>query len=273
MSMIFAISDVHAHYDAMKKRVEQIRPFLDQGDSRLIMLGDFIDRGSASYECLQLAYDLQQEYGADKVVVLRGNHEEWFLDFLFSVGDEWLAEDKNYRTSGTFLTYEQRDKLEKIYSREERLSYLRDCIRKNHEELMSWLKKLPYYYETETQIFVHAGVDEEIPEEEMDYCVLGTPEYIFTGKYPPSRGHFFKDIIAGHVSAASLAHDPKFGGIYFDGESHFYIDGATTKTKRVLCLVYDETEKSYFELKEDGSFQKLGRKSAIYNGTATIGNS
>ena len=67
--MIFAISDVHAHYDAMKKRVDQIRPFLDKGDSKLIMLGDFIDRGPESYKCLQLAYDLQQEYGKDMVVV------------------------------------------------------------------------------------------------------------------------------------------------------------------------------------------------------------
>ena len=257
--MIFAISDVHAHYDEMKKRVDQIRPFLDKGDSRLIMLGDFIDRGPASYECLQLAFDLQQEYGSEKVVVLRGNHEEWFLDFLFNVGDEWLAEDDNYRTSGTFLSDEQRKKLDRMYVRDEILTYLKDSIKSNHKELMTWLKKLPYFYETETQIFVHAGVDEEIPEEELDYCTIGTPEYIFTGKYPPSTGHFFKDIIAGHVAAAGLAHDSSFAGIYFDGESHFYIDGSTTKTKRVPCLAYDEKDNSYYEFKDDGSFKRLGK--------------
>ena len=255
--MIFAISDVHANYEAMEKRVNQIRPFLETGESRLLMLGDFIDRGPASYECLQLAFDLQQELGTDKVIILRGNHEEWFLDFLYDVGDEWLAEDKNYQTSGTFLNEEQKDILFKKNSREEILVYLKDCIKKNHKELMIWLKNLPYYYETETQIFVHAGVYEDIPEDEIDFCTIGTPEYIFTGKYPPSRGHFYKDIIAGHVATASLAHDPKFAGIYFEGESHFYIDGATAKTKRVLCLAYDEVTGSYYDFKDDGKLLKL----------------
>lgn len=256
--MIFAISDVHAHYDAMKKIVDQIRHFLDKGDSRLIMLGDFIDRGPASYECLRMAFDLQQIYGMDKVVALRGNHEEWFLDFLFRGEDIWLKEDKHYRTSGTFLFDEQKEVLKKMYDREEVLSYLKECIKKNHKELISWLKKLPYFYETETQIFVHAGVDEEIPEEELDFCMIGTPEYVFTGKYPPSTGHFFKDIIAGHVAAASLAHDSRFEGIYFDGESHFYIDGSTTKTKKVLCLAYDENDNLYYELKDDGNLKRIG---------------
>jgi serine/threonine protein phosphatase 1 len=255
--MIFAISDVHAHYDAMKRRFDQIRPFLDKGDHRLIMLGDYIDEGKDSYRCLQLAYDLQQEYGVDQVVALRGNHEEWFLDFLFDAGDDWLAEDDNYRTSRTFLLDDQREKLDQMHSREEILSYLKDCIKKNHKELIAWLKKLPYYYETETQIFVHAGVDEEIPEEELDYCTLATPNYIFTGKYPPSTGHFFKDIIAGHVAASRLAQDSEFSGIYFDGQSHFYIDGSTTRTKRLLCLAYDETRKIYYELMDDGSLKPL----------------
>jgi serine/threonine protein phosphatase 1 len=100
-------------------------------------------------------------------------------------------------------------------------------------------------------------VDEEISEEELDYCTIGTPDYVFTGKYPPSTGHFFKDIIAGHVAASQLARDKSFSGIYFDGQSHFYIDGSTTRTKRVLCLVYEETEKIYYELKDDGSLKQL----------------
>lgn len=255
--MIFAISDVHAHYDEMKERVNQIRPYLETGDNCFLMLGDFIDRGPASYECLQLAYDLQQEFGEKKVIVIRGNHEEWFLDFLYEVGDEWLAEDKYFKTTGTFLDKTQKKELYKMSSRKEILEYLRTCIKSNHRELMKWLKNLPYYYETETQIFVHAGVYEDIPEEEMEFCTIGTPDYIFTGKYPPSIGAFYKDIIAGHVAAASVANNPNFSGIYFDGESHFYIDGSTTKTKRVLCLAYDDSTKEYFEFKPDGQFVKL----------------
>lgn len=255
--MIFAISDAHANYYAMEERIRQIRPYLDKGDSRLIMLGDFIDRGPASYECLQLAFDMQKEYGVDKVIALRGNHEEWFLDFLLDIGDEWLAEDDKFQTSGTFLTNEQKEILNNLYGREEILSYIKKCIKENHHELISWLTKLPYFYETPTQIFVHAGVDEDIPEEEMDYCTLGTPEYVFTGKYPPTTGYFYKDIIAGHVAASSFSHDAHAQDVYFDGKSHFYIDGSTAKTKKMLCLVYDEETAKYYDLKEDGTMKEI----------------
>ena len=117
--------------------------------------------------------------------------------------------------------------------------------------------KLPYFYETETQIFVHAGVDEEIPEEEMEYCTLCTAEYIFTGKVPPTVGKFYKTIIAGHIAAASVAHDAGWPGIYFDKQSHYYIDGGAPKRKRLLCLVYDETSQTYYELMSDGRKKKL----------------
>jgi len=262
--MIFAMSDVHAHHDAMKKRIDQIIPYLKSEDNKLVLLGDFIDRGPESYECLQLAFNLQQEYGSDKVIVLRGNHEEWFLDFIYDVGDEWLAEDDNYRTSGTFLFDEQKKTLSNLYGREEILTYIKDCIKTNHKQLIQWVKKLPYYYETPTQIFVHAGVDEEIPEEEIEYCTLGTPEYVFTGKFPPTTGRFYKDIIAGHVAAASFKHDFRTNDIFFDGESHFYIDGSTAKTRRILCLVYDEKTKKYFELEEDGTTREIRRIKCEY---------
>jgi len=150
-----------------------------------------------------------------------------FEEFLFENEDVWLTEDDDFSTSGTFLRKEQLDKLKKITDRNE-------------------------------QIFVHAGVDEDIPEEEVAWCTWGTPEYVLTGKFPPTKGHFYKDVIAGHVAASTVANDPDFKGIYWDGASHFYIDGSTTRTNKLLCLAYDEKEKKYYEFTEDGIFRKIG---------------
>ena len=80
--MIYAMSDIHGQYDLFVKRVEQIRPLL-VGNNKLVLLGDYIDRGDRSYECLKLTYDLEQELGRDKVIALKGNHEVWFEEFLF----------------------------------------------------------------------------------------------------------------------------------------------------------------------------------------------
>ena len=258
--MIFAISDIHGNLDAMEKTVKQLLPYLSVGNSKLIMLGDYIDRGRESCECLQLAYDLQQKFGKDKVIVIKGNHEAWFIDFLKGNGDDWLAEDEKYRTTRTFLTEKQMEELNKIYQREERLAFLIKTIKNNHKVLLTWVNQLPLYFETDTQIFVHAGVDEDIPEEEMEWCTLATGEWTFLGKYPPTKGKFYKDIIAGHVAAKQVAGDKFFDGIYFDGESHFYIDGSGGDRNSLLCLAYDKEDKAYYELKADGNFKLIKNK-------------
>lgn len=257
--MIFAISDVHGNLKAMKKCIKQINPYLEKGNSKLIMLGDYIDRGRESYDCLQLAFDLQQKYGGDKIIVLKGNHEAWFTEFLNGNGDDWLTEDEGYRTTRTFLSEEQMDELDKISNREDRLAFMMETIKNNHLELLAWVNHLPLYYETDSQIFVHAGVDEDIPEEEVEWCTLCTGEWTMLGKYPPTKGKFYKDIIAGHVAAKRVAGYKDFEGIYFDGESHFYIDGSGGDRTSLLCLAYDEEEKTYYDYKPDGSLKVLKR--------------
>ena len=64
--MIYAMSDIHGQYNLFVKRIEQIKPLLED-DNKLILLGDFIDRGNKSFECLKLAFDLEQEFGKEKV--------------------------------------------------------------------------------------------------------------------------------------------------------------------------------------------------------------
>ena len=66
-----------------------------------------------------------------------------------------------------------------------------------------------------------------------------------------------KENIAGHVVASHLARDKSFCGIYFDGESHYYIDGTAAKFRRILCLAYDEKTKKYYQLEEDGKLKEI----------------
>lgn len=255
--MLYAMSDFHGNSYAFHRRKEQLEPYLKQENSKVLLLGDFIDNGMHSYECLKLAKDMQDTYGKDKVIATKGNHEVWFLDFLADVGDEWLDKDRGFRTCRTFLSREEYDTFLMLQSRDERLVFIKNAIRTSHKELLDWMKELPLYYETPTQIFTHAGVDEDIPAEAIDYCTLSTPEYFFTGKYPPTRGWFPKDIIAGHVAASHIARNPRHRGVYFDGCSHYCIDGSVNKTRYLICLAYDEEAKQYYELTEDGSLKPV----------------
>ena len=129
--MIFAMADIHGYADVFQRRIQQIEGYLEKGH-QLILLGDYIDRGPASYQSLHLAYSLQKKYGKDRVVVLKGNHEQWFLDFLYEGADEWLAEDENNRTTATFLSEEELAEIRGMAYRESLYS-LKDKIKKRNK--------------------------------------------------------------------------------------------------------------------------------------------
>ena len=253
--MIFAMSDIHGYADVFENRIKQIEKYIADGD-KLILLGDYIDRGRESFQSLNRAYSFQKKYGREQVIVLKGNHEQWFLDFLYENADEWLIEDDNFKTSGTFISAEDLAEIKKMPYRAS-IECLKKKIKENNKEILKWLKELPLYYERKNQIYVHAGVDEDIPEEELEWCMLGTGEWTMLGKFPPSKGRFFKDIIAGHVSVRDVAGDKLFKGIYYDGFSHYYIDGSACHRRPLLCLAYDEGKNIYYEFTNDGAFKEI----------------
>lgn len=69
--MLFAMSDIHGCFDAFINRIHDLNDLetVKAGKDKLILLGDYIDRGSESYKVLQKVYDIQQECGPDKVTV------------------------------------------------------------------------------------------------------------------------------------------------------------------------------------------------------------
>lgn len=198
---IYSMSDIHGHRTEFEKALSLIDL---SRDNILILLGDYVHEGPKSYEVLRMVYELEKEYGPDKVIVLMGNHEELYLQGIEN-NDVRLDEDL---------------------------------------ELKRWVRKLRLYYKTETQIFVHAGVEEEAE----DSWHVGTSKDTFLWKYPPTTGRFYKDIIAGHVGTHELANDPNFHDIYHDGESHYYISSTVRESGFINILMYDDEEKKYYSI-------------------------
>ena len=257
--MIYAMSDIHGCLDVLRESMERIDL---TGGNRLVLCGDYIDYGKESGQTLRYIYELQQKYGADKVIALRGNHEEMLLEWLDTFRDgytgkpdesglvpwsEWLDTDRDFRTFLTLITQAQWQTFKQMpptASDTARNIEAARMMRAASGALIRWLRQLPYYYETEKQIFVHAGIDEEAGE----WWSWGTPESVYVWKYPATTGKFFKDIIAGHIGTAGLAGDPDFHGVWHDGVSHWYIDGTVTTGGRIPILAYDEESDGYMEL-------------------------
>ena len=76
---------------------------------------------------------------------------------------------------------------------------------------------------------------------------------LLLGKFPASKGRFYKTIVAGHVGTGSryLANDCSYHDVYYDGESHYYIDGPVYKGGKLLLLGYDENDGKYYQIESN----------------------
>lgn len=174
--MIYAMSDIHGCIKELKRNMEKIDL---RGENRIIFLGDYIDYGEASCQVLQYIRELQKQLGSEKVIVLKGNHEQMFLEWINDFRDpyvdgsgdcrifnDWLRTDFEYgaNTIRTFISEKQLSFLEQISktcSLETISLEAVQMVLSNHGEMIDWIQSMPSYYETGSQIFVHAGVDEE----------------------------------------------------------------------------------------------------------------
>ena len=240
MAKLFAISDIHGHLDEFLFALSKVD--LSDKNNRLILIGDYIDNGHQSFQVISKIIELE-ELHPNQIITLLGNHEEWFYDWL-------ILENP---TSSSFS-----ETIKSFFSPEE-LTYIlksnvnnfeagvRNEIKNNikFNPFINWFKKRyrdKRYYETDTQIFVHAGIDEEAGKLWKDL----TSSEMFTNKFPITTGGFFKDIVSGHIASWEVAKDKTYQGkIYFDGKSHYFIDGDVKNSKTIPVICYDTVTKSY----------------------------
>lgn len=248
MSKIYAMSDIHGFYDLFLENLEKADPIDDC--NKLILCGDYIDYGPDSCQVLYKVKELMEDY-PNQVIALKGNHETMFLDFILADDKdiwnvEWLDVNKDFVTLDSFISQECKNKIEEVKRDKGHYAYLfqlakilKADIMSHHKELIVWLDELPLYYETDRQIFVHAGINEAAGE----LWPYETEEKVFVSKYPATFGSFDKDIIAGHIATSTLSSDKDFHGIFWDGESHYFIDASVEKSGIIPMLEYDcETE-------------------------------
>ena len=119
------------------------------------------------------------------------------------------------------------------------------------EPYINWMRSLPLYWTAGKTIFVHAGIDEEAG----DFWKAGTPDHIFTSKYPADTGEIEgldMKVVAGHIGTAAISGDPSFHGIFHDGASHYYIDGSVYDSGTIPVLLVDTSTDKYYSVTEAG---------------------
>jgi len=219
---IYCMSDIHGCLAEFEEALSLVIEHLDEPDTVLCLMGDYIHGGTDNYGVLDKIMKLQYQYGSDKVKALMGNHEEFVLlgdstinhmmkNFDEELGNDDGKDDKYYR----------------------------------------WMENLPRFYTEGNTIFVHAGIEEDAG----DMWEWATGDDIYVGKYPAETGRIEgldMKVVAGHIGTAEIAMDPKFHDIYFDGESHYYIDGTVMDSGIIPVLLVDTDEDKYYRVTETG---------------------
>lgn len=169
---IFAVGDIHGCFLHLRELLGKIP--IGRNDI-LLFLGDYIDRGPDSYEVVETL--LRLKHGSTSTICLKGNHEQMFLDYLSGKDRE------------LFLSNGGRHTLR---------SYRKSGWEQPPAEHMDFFLSLDLYYETEGFIFVHAGLQPNIPLQNQN------PEDLLwiRGPFYAGPNTWNKTIVFGHTPFA-----------------------------------------------------------------------
>ena len=174
--MLFAIGDVHGHFDKLMRLMGHCRAFAEArgaARSRFVLLGDYVDRGPASRQVLEFL-----DSRPTGVTAILGNHEAMmaaaveggssFMHWLSNGGSETLA------------------------------SYGIDDPRDIPPAHLRLIGRLPLYVDDGLRLFVHAGIDPRDPDGRDPETLLWTrqqpdedqplPRFLVHGHTPVRQG-------------------------------------------------------------------------------------
>lgn len=124
---VLIVGDVHGCYHTFKQLVEE---HWKPGEEILIQIGDLINKGPHSGECIKYWRKLEKKY-PNHTVFIRGNHEQFLIN-----GGGFLKES----VKGTTL--------------EESIEQAGVKVAK----VQKWLAKTPLKWENEHMLITHAGI-------------------------------------------------------------------------------------------------------------------
>lgn len=211
MKRTLAISDIHGElelFDELLRKAEY-----DAAEDRLILLGDYVDRGPNSKGVLERVIELKKQ-GA---IVLRGNHDQMMLD---AANDEPGAKEIWLR-NGALPTLQSYD------------SSIKDMTLPTATvfwEHVGFIKETGYFHETDDAIFVHAGVQPGTPVGQTDPMIL---MWIRDEFYEAYSGQ--KTVVFGHTPVF-LLRGTSNNDVYFGDNRIIGIDGGAVYSGQLNCL-------------------------------------
>lgn len=209
MKRTLVISDIHGCYTSFNELLAVMN--YQPEDDQLILLGDFVDRGPQSRQVVEQVISLVQNEGA---IAIQGNHDERLVDVMLERSEQALMKFSDHGGRQTAESYAgiTQGTVDHI------ITCAKTVIHEQYAHHLTFLDELPYYYEDDHFIYVHAGLN---------------PNYLNWKKQPKRDFLYMKEpflsrpttvsktIIFGHTKVMDIHGKPD---IWF-GEGKIGIDG------------------------------------------------
>ena len=237
---VYAVGDIHGRVDLLDRLHAMILEDADDtapGVRKIVVyLGDYLDRGLCSRELLD--FFLDEPLPGFEPVYLRGNHDQFFLDFLVDPekGASWL------RFGGDATVYSYGVRIPDNVTPDKRMAYIRDrlleVVPNRH---LAFLGELELARVIGDYLFVHAGVNPDRPLHKQ------TPEDLLwiRESFLESERDFGKIVVHGH----SVTTTPDVR------ENRIGIDTGACYSNNLSCLVLEGTSKRFLSTAEAASYE------------------
>lgn len=197
----FVVTDIHGCFDLLEHALTAVK--FDPDHDRLIVVGDLVDRGPHSAQCL---YYLAQPW----FFSLRGNHEELFLQCVGESGVDVISIAANIKNGTAWIFEENSDTL---------------------QDIRRALEPLPLVIEIETACgtigFVHADVPKGMDWETFKKNILDQDEWTIRNTLWGRKRQKYEDHSGvDGVHRVFFGHTPMEGGPKKFGNCFFIDTGA-----------------------------------------------
>lgn len=218
---LYAIGDIHGRMDLLEPLLAQTEEDLANGpeaEVAYVFLGDYIDRGPASSEVIDLILALSAQR---RVICLKGNHEAFLLEFF--ANPNRLLDWGRYGGLNTLMSYGLRPPLQPSFEQcQEIAAALYETMPAAHHE---FLQKLHLSLTFGDFFFVHAGARPRIPlDRQSEEDLLWIREDFLL-----HEAMFEKVIVHGHSPVLAPEVLP----------NRINIDTGAYATGRLTCLVLE----------------------------------
>lgn len=232
----YVIGDIHGRIEALKEVLKKCK--FDYDKDRLIILGDVVDGGFDTYQCVEELMKIKHK------ILIEANHDQFFKKYIRSGWKKeiWIQQGG----ANTLRSYGGIVKEEDDWHKKSFIDATNVNIPITHQEFFNTAK---YYYIENGMIFVHAGFDPNIPIEKNSKDTLIWDRQLITYAREGNVIKGYDKVFIGHTTTQIIMNDKDYCNPTQFKNLYCLDCGAGWSGK--LCIMDIKTDKYWVSKKQE----------------------